>query len=44
MDGFGFILEKNIEIWWILAYLGKFIVIWIKFGGFWGMLVGFDKL
>ena len=36
--------RKNIEFWWILAYLGKFIVIWIKLGGFWGMLVGFDKL
>ena len=35
--------EKNGDIWWILADLGKFIVIWMKFGGFWRMLVDFGK-
>ena len=35
--------EKNGDIWWILADLGKFIVIWMKFGVFWRMLVYFGK-
>ena len=31
------------EIWGILAHLGTFIVIWMKFGGFLQMLVDYGK-